>query len=85
VVVSPDELNDHLRTVIIIPVTSTIKGYPFRMRCSVAGKTGEMATDQIRTVDKSRIIISNRSTEHLTQDEITNIRNILYEMFCRKL
>lgn len=83
VVVSPDELNDFLRTVIIIPVTSTIKRYPFRVRCSIAGKTGEIATDQIRTVDKSRIMTSKRLIDHLMPDEITNLQNILYEMFVK--
>jgi len=49
VVVSPDELNAHLDTVIIIPITSSIHGYPYRVRCILMGRDGEIATDQIRT------------------------------------
>lgn len=55
IVVSPDELNRHLNTVIIVPLTSTIRNYPFRVRCLVADKEGEAAIDQLKTVDKSRI------------------------------
>ena len=55
VVVTPSDLNMHLTTVVIAPVTSTIRNYPFRVLCSVAGRDGEIATDQIRTVDKSRL------------------------------
>ena len=55
VIVSPKELNDHLDTVIIVPVTSAIHGYPYRVRCHIMGRDGEMATDQIRTIDKRRL------------------------------
>lgn len=56
VVVSPDEMNRHIRTVIIAPLTTTIKRYPTRVPCRFAGKTGEIALDQVRAVDKSRLI-----------------------------
>ena len=55
VVVSPKELNQYLATVIIIPITSAIHGYPYRVACHVDGRDGEIVTDQIRTVDKSRL------------------------------
>lgn len=55
VIVSPKELNDHLGTVIIIPVTSSVHGYPYRVGCHIMGRNGEIATDQIRTVDKRRL------------------------------
>ena len=55
VVVTPSDLNMYLTTVVIVPITSTIRNYPYRVLCSVAGREGEIATDQIRTVDKSRI------------------------------
>jgi mRNA interferase MazF len=82
VVVSPDELNNYLRTVIIIPITSTIRGYPFRVPCSVSGKNGEIAVDQIRTVDKTRIHASKR-LGHLSFSEIAALRDVLSEMFCK--
>lgn len=55
VVVSPDEMNRHIRTVIVAPMTTTRKGYPSRVACSFAGKHGEIVLDQIRTVDRSRL------------------------------
>ena len=55
VIVSPDELNGHLRTVIVVPLT-TGKPYPFRVATKIAGKPGVAAVDQIRTVDKRRLV-----------------------------
>jgi len=55
VVISPDEMNDVLNTVIVAPLTSTIKNYPMRVNCIVAKKKGQIALDQIRTIDKSRL------------------------------
>ena len=55
VIVSPKELNEHLDTVIIIPITSAIHGYPYRVRCHIMSRDGEIATDQIRTIDKRRL------------------------------
>ncbi|MDR3350337.1 MAG: type II toxin-antitoxin system PemK/MazF family toxin [Prevotellaceae bacterium] len=82
VVVSPNELNDHLRTVIILPVTSTIKDYPFRVPCSISGKNGEIAVDQIRTVDKARINTS-KPLGHLSVVEIATLQDALNIMFCQ--
>lgn len=79
VVVSPDELNEHLRTVIIAPLTSTIKNYPFRVNCIVGGKQGSVALDQIRAVDKTRI---SSSMGHLKQSEIEAVKSVLMEMLC---
>lgn len=81
VVVSPNELNDYLRTVIVIPVTSTIKGYPFRVRCYISGINGEIAADQIRTVDKSRID-ANNCIGCLLSNEKEQLQDVLNEMFC---
>ena len=55
-VVSPDEVNEYLKTVIIIPLTSTIKKYPTRIDCKFRGKNGQIAIDQIRAVDTKRLI-----------------------------
>jgi len=55
-VVSPDEANKFLNTVIIVPLTSTIKNYPTRVNCFFEGKAGQLAIDQIRSVDKTRLI-----------------------------
>jgi mRNA interferase MazF len=82
VVASPDDLNDYLNTVIIIPLTSTLRTYPFRVQCEVAEKKGELAVDQIRTVDKNRLNISNHLGK-LSNAEIVSLQNILNEMLCQ--
>ncbi len=56
VVISPDELNAHLRTVIIAPVTSGGRTYPWRVECRIQQKRGRVALDQIRTVDRERLV-----------------------------
>ena len=55
-VISPDELNHHIRTVIIAPMTTKGRPYPTRVSCTFAGKEGQIVLDQIRTVDKVRLI-----------------------------
>lgn len=55
-IVSPDEMNDGLATVIIAPMTTVRRHWPTRPEVNFQGKTGEIALDQIRTVDKSRLI-----------------------------
>lgn len=79
VIVSPNELNYHLSTVIIAPITSTIRNYPFRVQCSLLGKKGEIATDQIRTIDKSRL---KKQIAKLSSKEISNLQNVFNQMLC---
>jgi mRNA interferase MazF len=79
VVISPDELNRHLRTVIVAPMTTAQKNYPYRINCAIAGKSGSIALDQIRTVDKTRI--GNHICQ-LKASEIETIKATLLEMFC---
>jgi mRNA interferase MazF len=55
-IVSPPETNKFLNTVVIVPMTSTIKPYPTRLNCYFKGKDGQLVVDQIRSVDKSRLI-----------------------------
>ena len=56
VVVCPDELNEHLRTCIVAPMTTASHSYPFRIPCRFQGKTGHVVLDQIRTVDRGRLV-----------------------------
>jgi mRNA interferase MazF len=56
VVVSPDELNAHLRTLIVAPLTTGGHSYPFRVACTFKGKSGHVVLDQIRTVDQERLV-----------------------------
>ncbi|KAB6092290.1 type II toxin-antitoxin system PemK/MazF family toxin [Bacteroides xylanisolvens] len=77
--VTPSDLNMYLTTVVIVPITSTIRNYPYRVLCSVAGREGEIATDQIRTVDKSRI---KRKIGELNNREIEELKEVFRQMFC---
>ena len=56
VVVSPDELNRQLGTVIVAPMTTRGAAYPYRIPCRFAGRTGQIVLDQIRTVDQARLV-----------------------------
>ena len=78
VVVSPDDLNRSLRTVVIIPITSTIKKYPWRVDCIVQNKNGSIAADQIRVVDKTRL---GSKIGNLSATEIKELKQVLQEMF----
>ncbi|WP_221936577.1 type II toxin-antitoxin system PemK/MazF family toxin [Litoribacter populi] len=57
-VISPDEMNNNLNTVIIAPMTTKGRKFPTRVSCHFAGKKGQIALDQIRCVDKSRLVKS---------------------------
>lgn len=78
VVVSAKELNRSLNTVIIAPLTSTIRNYPTRINCFVDGKSGQVALDQLRTVDKIRL---SRKIATLDQRTEVQILETLVEMF----
>ena len=54
-VISPDEINQHLRTLIIAPMTTKGRIYPTRVACVFQGKDGQVVLDQLRTIDRSRI------------------------------
>ncbi|WP_439581880.1 type II toxin-antitoxin system PemK/MazF family toxin [Dyadobacter bucti] len=77
VVVSPDELNQFLRTVIVIPVTSTIKNYPWRVHCVVAGRDGSIAVDQIKVIDRIRI---GSKIAVLSKREIIQLKEVMKKM-----
>lgn len=55
-VISPDEMNSHIRTVIIAPMTTAGKDYPTRISCTFKKKKGQIVLDQIRTIDKTRLV-----------------------------
>lgn len=56
VIISPDEMNRHLRTVIVAPMTTRARPYPSRVTCRFRKKTGQIALDQLRTVDMARLV-----------------------------
>ncbi len=55
-VISPNEMNDYINTVIIATMTTRWRDYPTRVKCKFEGKEGQIVIDQIRTVDKSRLV-----------------------------
>ena len=55
-VISPDEMNRHLATVMVAPMTTAARAYPTRIRCRFQAKQGQVALDQLRTVDKTRLV-----------------------------
>lgn len=77
IVISPNEMNQFLRTLIIVPITSTIKNYPWRVMCMVAGRKGSIATDQIKVVDRVRI---GSKIGNLSAEEITAMKDVIQKM-----
>lgn len=78
VVVSPDELNAHLRTCIVVPLTTGRHSYPFRLACRFGGRTGHVVLDQVRTVDQERLV---RRLGKLPLSTLGRALAILQEMF----
>jgi mRNA interferase MazF len=77
-IISPDEMNQHLSTVIIAPMTSKGRNYPSRIDCKFQGKAGQIVLDQIRTVDKIRL---TKRLGKLTPEESQTVLNLLAEIF----
>ena len=77
-IVSPDELNAFIRTVIVAPMTTTEKPYPTRVSVTFKNRSGQVALDQIRTIDKSRIVRRLGSVDRTVQREVSGR---LVEMF----
>lgn len=77
VVVSPDEMNEFLKTLIIIPITSTIKNYPWRISCIIGNRQGSIATDQIKVIDSARI---GSKIGKLSKKEIGLLKEVLHKM-----
>lgn len=79
VVLSPAKMNSVLGTVIIAPMTSTLRGYPSRVELRFQNKLGEVCLDQLRAVDETRL--SKQSLGRLKLDEINLIKDVITEMF----
>lgn len=77
-VISPDEMNEMIATVIVAPMTTKGRVYPTRVNCTFEGKEGQVVLDQIRTVDKVRLIRRLGKIEASTQKEVLAV---LLEMF----
>lgn len=78
VVVSPDELNHAIATVIIAPMTTVRRGWPTRIAVTFQGKSGEIALDQIRAVDKSRLVKRLGKVDAATADAVLDTLGELF-------
>jgi mRNA interferase MazF len=77
-IVSPDEMNRHIRTVIVAPMTTKGRQYPTRVACRFRSKTGQVVLDQIRTVDSARLV---RKLGRLDTATGAKVLSVLGEMF----
>ena len=77
VLISPNEMNDNIKTVIIAPMTSKSRKYPTRVSLIFQNKSGYIVLDQIRAVDKSRL---TKNIGKLTKSTITKIKSVINEM-----
>jgi mRNA interferase MazF len=77
-IISPDEMNRHISTVIVAPMTTRGKSYPSRVACKFQGKKGFVVLDQIRTVDKSRLA---RKLGRIRKDNQQEVLSVIAEMF----
>jgi len=78
VVISPNEMNKNLNTIIIAPLTSTIKNYPTRVNVLAGGGKGQIALDQIRSIDQLRLCTK---LDILKKEYIVKVKTVLIEMF----
>jgi mRNA interferase MazF len=78
VIVSPDEMNDVLKTVVIAPLTSQPRNYPSRVEFNFEGSQNWIVLDQIRTIDKSRVL---KVIDYLPKKSILQVKNVIKVMF----
>jgi mRNA interferase MazF len=78
VIVSPDEMNRHVRTVIVAPMTTASRPYPTRVRVRFEGKQGQIGLEQIRTVDRTRLV---RSLGTISKTAAREVCAVLGRMF----
>ena len=78
VIISPDEMNKYLQTVVIAPMTSSSKPYPTRVEVKYNKTKGWIVTDQIRTIDRQRI---TKVFENLNEKEISKLKSVIFKTF----
>jgi len=77
-IISPDEMNRHIRTVIIAPMTTAGKDYPTRISCTFKKQQGQIVLDQIRTIDKTRLLKKLGVIDANTQIKVINVLQHLF-------
>ena len=78
VIISPDEMNKYLQTVVIAPMTSSSKPYPTRVEVKYNKTKGWIVLDQIRTIDRQRI---TKVFENLNEKEISKLKSVIFKTF----
>ena len=78
IIISPDEMNAHISTVIIAPMTTKGRPYPSRVSCKFQQKHGQIILDQIRTVDKSRLV---KKLGRIDKNTANRVLSVLQEIF----
>jgi mRNA interferase MazF len=79
-VVSPDEMNEPLQTAVVAPMTTTLRNYPTRVNLVFRGKAGQVALDQLRAIDRQRLV---RRLGVITARAAREVSSVLVEMFVR--
>jgi len=79
-IISPNEMNRHISTVIVAPMTTKGRNYPTRISCSFQGKNGQVILDQLRTIDKQRLV---KKLGEISKNAQTKTLNVLQEMFAQ--
>ncbi|MBS9385381.1 MAG: type II toxin-antitoxin system PemK/MazF family toxin [Dolichospermum sp. BR01] len=77
-IISPNEINHHIATVIVAPMTTKGQPYPTRVTCQFQGQNGQIVLDQIRTIDKTRLV---KLLGQISEEEQKTVLDILAEMF----
>ncbi len=77
-IISPDEMNAHIATVIVAPMTTKGRPYPTRVSCRFQGKEGQVVLDQIRTIDKARLV---KKLGRIATDTQKQVLAVLAELF----
>ena len=78
VIISPNEMNDNLNTIVIAPITSNLRDYPTRVKVQLSTAKSRIVVDQIRTIDKQRIV---KKVGQLTPNEKETLKNVIYETY----
>ena len=77
-IISPDEMNHNIRTVIVAPMTTKGRNYPTRVSCRFKNKNGQIVLDQIRTIDKGRLVAN---IGKLNRRSAKKVLSVIAEMF----
>ncbi|MBQ0155470.1 MAG: type II toxin-antitoxin system PemK/MazF family toxin [Bacteroidales bacterium] len=81
-IISPNVLNENLSTYTIVPITSKVRNFAFRVKCHVEGREGELMCEQIRTVSIKRFGSPIEKLGELSSEEANQLKKVLYKMFC---